>query len=49
MYGFDMSCIRKQAMTEPLVDIVNENQIVTDCYLLKVGIRELLLVFTCMA
>lgn len=35
VYGFDMSCIRKQAMTEPLVDIVNQNQIVTDCYLLK--------------
>lgn len=36
MYGFDMSCIKKQAMMEPLVDTVDQNQIVTNCQLLKV-------------
>ncbi|XP_078438183.1 arginine methyltransferase 11 [Wolffia australiana] len=35
VYGFDMSCIRKQAMLEPLVDTVDQNQIVTTCQLLK--------------
>ncbi|GAB2227506.1 hypothetical protein Droror1_Dr00009328 [Drosera rotundifolia] len=35
VYGFDMSPIRKQAMMEPLVDIVDKNQIVTNCHLLK--------------
>lgn len=35
VYGFDMSCIRKQAITEPLVDTVEQNQIVTNCQLLK--------------
>ncbi|OIT04255.1 PREDICTED: probable protein arginine N-methyltransferase 1.2 [Nicotiana attenuata] len=35
VYGFDMSCIRKQAMMEPLVDTVDQNQIVTNCQLLK--------------
>lgn len=36
MYGFDMSCIRKQAMMEPIVDTVDQNQIATNCQLLKV-------------
>lgn len=36
VYGFDMSCIKKQAMMEPLVDTVDQNQIVTNCQLLKV-------------
>ena len=36
VYGFDMSCIKKQAMMEPLVDTVDANQIVTNCRLLKV-------------
>lgn len=36
MYAFDMSCIRKQAMLEPLVDTVDANQIVTHSQLLKV-------------
>jgi hypothetical protein len=31
-----MSCIKKQAMMEPLVDTVDANQIVTNCQLLKV-------------
>ncbi|KAJ7296007.1 hypothetical protein O6H91_01G051100 [Diphasiastrum complanatum] len=35
VYGFDMSCIRKQAMLEPLVDTVDQNQIVTHSQLLK--------------
>ncbi|OMO67328.1 Protein arginine N-methyltransferase [Corchorus capsularis] len=35
VYGFDMSCIKKQAMMEPLVDTVDQNQIVTNCHLLK--------------
>lgn len=32
-----MSCIKKQAMMEPLVDTVDQNQIVTNSQLLKVG------------
>lgn len=36
VYGFDMRCIKKQAMMEPLVDTVDANQIVTNCQLLKV-------------
>ncbi|KAJ3683365.1 hypothetical protein LUZ60_013592 [Juncus effusus] len=35
VYGFNMSCIRKQAMMEPLVDNVNPDQIVTNSQLLK--------------
>ncbi|XP_077210702.1 arginine methyltransferase 11 isoform X3 [Tasmannia lanceolata] len=35
VYGFDMSCIKKQSMMEPLVDTVDQNQIVTNCKLLK--------------
>lgn len=35
VYGFDMGCIKKQAMAEPLVDTVDQNQIVTNCQLLK--------------
>jgi protein arginine N-methyltransferase 1 len=35
VYGFDMSCIKKQAMLEPLVDTVDANQIVTHASLLK--------------
>ena len=30
VYGFDMSCIKKLATVEPLVDMVNPDQIVTD-------------------
>lgn len=36
VYGFDMSCIRKQSMMEPLVDSVDQKQIVTNCQMLKV-------------
>ncbi|KAL3644350.1 Protein arginine N-methyltransferase 1.1 [Castilleja foliolosa] len=35
VYGFDMSCIRKQSIMEPLVDIVDQKQIVTNSQLLK--------------
>lgn len=35
VYGFDMGCIKKQAMLEPLVDTVDQNQIVTNSQLLK--------------
>ncbi|KAK4483654.1 hypothetical protein RD792_010855 [Penstemon davidsonii] len=35
VYGFDMSCIRKLAISEPLVDTVKQSQIVTNCQLLK--------------
>ncbi|KAG0485088.1 hypothetical protein HPP92_009167 [Vanilla planifolia] len=35
VYGFDMSCIKRQAIMEPLVDTVDQNQIVTNCLLLK--------------
>lgn len=35
VYGFDMSCIKKQAMLEPLVDVVDANQIVTHATHLK--------------
>lgn len=27
VYGFDMSCIREVAMTEPLVDVVEAKQV----------------------
>ena len=37
VYGFDMSCIREVAITEPLVDVVEAKQIVTNSCLLKVG------------
>ncbi|KAI5416063.1 Protein arginine N-methyltransferase 1 [Lathyrus oleraceus] len=33
VYGFNMSCIKKQASSEPLVDTVDQNQIATNlCY-----------------
>ena len=35
VYGFDMSCIRKQSMMEPLVDTVDQHEIVINCQLLK--------------
>ncbi|CAH8262767.1 unnamed protein product [Arabidopsis lyrata] len=35
VYGFDMSCIKRRAITEPLVDTVDGNQVVTDSKLLK--------------
>ena len=41
MYGFDMSCIRKVAISEPLVDVVDPKQVVTNSCLLKVGCMNL--------
>ena len=35
VYGFDMSCIRKVALQEPLVDVVDRNQVVANSALLK--------------
>ncbi|KAK2146091.1 hypothetical protein LSH36_634g01061 [Paralvinella palmiformis] len=35
VYGFDMSCIRKVAIQEPLVDVVNPKQVVTNSCLVK--------------
>ena len=35
VYGFDMSCIREVAVSEPLVDVVDPKQIVTNSCLLK--------------
>ena len=46
MYGFDMSCIKKQAMLEPLVDTVDANQIVTHASLLKVQIHKLFILIS---
>ena len=37
MYGFNMSNIRKVALKEPLVDVVEPQQIVTDSNLIKVS------------
>jgi len=35
VYGFNMSCIRKVAISEPLVDVVEPKQVVTNVCLLK--------------
>jgi len=35
VYGFDMSCVRKVAIMEPLVDVVDPRQIVSNSYLIK--------------
>ena len=36
VYGFDMSCIRKTAISEPLVDVVDPKMVVTNACLVKV-------------
>lgn len=36
VYGFDMSCIRNVALTEPLVDVVEAKQVVTNSCVVKV-------------
>lgn len=38
VYGFDMSCIRNVAIKEPLVDVVDPKQVVTNACLLKVSL-----------
>lgn len=35
VYGFDMSCIRDTALTEPLVDVVDAKSVVTNSALIK--------------
>jgi len=35
VYGFDMSCIRKVAIQEPLVDVVDPKQVISNSCLLK--------------
>ncbi|KAH8407061.1 hypothetical protein KR222_005189, partial [Zaprionus bogoriensis] len=35
VYGFDMSCIRKVAVTEPLVDVVDPKQVVSTSCMVK--------------
>jgi len=35
VYGFNMSCIKDIAIKEPLVDVVDPKQVVTNCCLLK--------------
>eukprot|EP01133_Synstelium_polycarpum_P003462 gene3462-3937_t len=42
VYGFDMSCIRELALTEPLVDVVQSKMIVTtDCSILNIDIHTI--------
>uniref|UniRef100_A0A3Q2QBC8 Protein arginine methyltransferase 8 n=1 Tax=Fundulus heteroclitus TaxID=8078 RepID=A0A3Q2QBC8_FUNHE len=38
VYGFDMTCIRNVAIKEPLVDVVDPKQVVTNSCLIKVSI-----------
>lgn len=42
VYGFNMTCIRKVAISEPLVDVVDPKQVVTNACLLKVSNSEIL-------
>merc|ERR1712121_490038 len=35
VYGFDMSCIRKVAIQEPLVDVVDPKQVITNSCMIK--------------
>ncbi|NP_001171787.1 protein arginine N-methyltransferase 1-like [Saccoglossus kowalevskii] len=35
VYGFDMKCIRKVAISEPLVDVVDPKQVITNSCLIK--------------
>lgn len=39
VYGFNMASIRKVAISEPLVDVVDANQVVTNSCMLKVSRR----------
>ena len=45
MYGFDMSSMRNVVISEPLVDVVDSSQIVTNAAVIKVGGK--LLYFIC--
>jgi len=44
VYGFDMSCIREVAVSEPLVDVVSAKQIVTNSCLVKVNTQSIVIV-----
>lgn len=35
VYGFDLSCVRQVAVTEPLIDYVHRNQVVTNYFKFK--------------
>lgn len=37
VYGFDMSCIKEVAIKEPLVDVVDPKQLVSNSCLVRVG------------
>lgn len=37
VYGFDMSCIKEVAIKEPLVDVVDPKQLVTNSCLIRVS------------
>ncbi|ODM89693.1 Protein arginine N-methyltransferase 1 [Orchesella cincta] len=42
VYGFDMSCLRKVAIREPLVDVVDQKMVVSNhCQLLEVDLNTL--------
>lgn len=41
VYGFDMSCIRNVALTEPLVDVVEAKQVVTNSCVVKVRLMHI--------
>uniref|UniRef100_A0A2R8MD33 Protein arginine N-methyltransferase domain-containing protein n=1 Tax=Callithrix jacchus TaxID=9483 RepID=A0A2R8MD33_CALJA len=41
VYGFDMSCIKDVAIKEPLVDVVDPKQLVTNACLIKENNRDL--------
>ncbi len=42
VYGFDMSVIRSVAIGEPLVDVVDPKQVVTNSCLIKVSSADCL-------
>ena len=39
VHGFDMSCIKKVAIQEPLVDVVDPKQVATNSCLIKVCVH----------
>jgi protein arginine N-methyltransferase 1 len=45
VYGFDMSCIKKIAMQEPLVDIVDGGCVITDSYPVLVHSTTIFILF----
>ena len=47
VYGFDMSCIKEVAIKEPLVDVVDPKQLVSNSCLIRVGILITFLIMLC--